>query len=442
MKKAIHYYQPVLDSTQSTFNFDRFKESVETYREGKHVEALQILIDSLNPKFRENYGNDDGTEYHIPHGSIVVDIKIEGNLLRIHSDFMELPEKGSVAMLRQVCNLNTGTLLLPSFKLRGNTLTIDYQCELNQSHPAKIYGVFSDICSTGDQYDDEFASKFGAKRIYEPRITSYSAEQVDYLYDAIQHICQEALELVADYNSKRKQGYSWNIIELAFYQIMYIASPQGQILNEMDKAIVDMDKDIALNELVNKGTEVLKKIQATPKEELAKDLYFVDQFVSTKRRSSLKNVQENFEEDYEKAEQAIQSGNYEPAVIRMLVKCYAMYYYNDVQDDINNVVAKALKESSDKELEEAANILYDAMDDIMEGNLEDYSFNGDYSQLIAQAAESITPEMQKQVEDLQASILQLQQKMMEAMSKGDMQEYMRIAAEIQQKAMLQAMNQK
>jgi hypothetical protein len=43
-----------------------------------------------------------------------------------------------------------------------------------------------------------------------------------------------------------------------------------------------------------------------------------------------------------------------------------MYFYNNVQDDINNVVVDALKESSTKEWNQAAPILYTAMKNIME----------------------------------------------------------------------------
>jgi hypothetical protein len=47
-----------------------------------------------------------------------------------------------------------------------------------------------------------------------------------------------------------------------------------------------------------------------------------------------------------------------------------MYFYNNVQDDINNIVINALKESSAKEWNKAAPILYNAMKNIMGGNLQ------------------------------------------------------------------------
>lgn len=437
MKNAITYFEPVHSSTQSAFDAERYRQSVELYDNKQYTEALHTFLDSLNPKFRETYGNAEGTEFHIPHGSIVVDILLADDRLRIHADFMELPAKGSVAMLRQVAGLNTNQLLLPTFLLEGNKLTLDYSCPIQRSHPAKLYGVLRDICYIGDQYDDEFSAKFGATRLYTPNVRPYSTEEIDRLYDAIQTICRDALAAVKEYDSNRQGAYSWNILETAVYQILYTAAPQGQLLNELDKAIADLDRDLPVNELNQKGVEVLKKLAATPKEELARDLYHVDTLISTKRRSSLRNVQDNLREVYEQAEQAIQGGNFEAATVRMLYKFYEMYYYCDVQDDINNVAAKALAKASGLAWEEAADVLYDALDDIMEGNLEDTDF--DFSAAIGEAAREMQENLQASMGDMQNAILEMQQKMAEALARGDMQEYMRLATEMQQKVMQQAM---
>lgn len=437
MKNAITYFEPVHSSTQSAFDAERYRQSVELYDNKQYTEALHTFLDSLNPKFRETYGNAEGTEFHIPHGSIVVDILLADDRLRFHADFMELPAKGSVAMLRQVAGLNTNQLLLPTFLLEGNKLTLDYSCPIQRSHPAKLYGVLRDICYIGDQYDDEFSAKFGATRLYTPNVRPYSTEEIDRLYDAIQTICRDALAAVKEYDSNRQGAYSWNILETAVYQILYTAAPQGQLLNELDKAIADLDRDLPVNELNQKGVEVLKKLAATPKEELARNLYHVDTLISTKRRSSLRNVQDNLREVYEQAEQAIQGGNFEAATVRMLYKFYEMYYYCDVQDDINNVAAKALAKASGLAWEEAADVLYDALDDIMEGNLEDTDF--DFSAAIGEAAREMQENLQASMGDMQSAILEMQQKMAEALARGDMQEYMRLATEMQQKVMQQAM---
>ncbi|WP_297930189.1 hypothetical protein [uncultured Alistipes sp.] len=370
MKHTPSFVTPVLRSTQSKVASERWGESIEAYDEGRFVEALHLLIDFLNPEFRTRYGNAAGDEFHIPHGSIVVDILIGKERLEIGADFLSLPAKGRVAMLRQVADLSLNKLMLPSFRLRGEKLRMEYACPLSQTHPHKIYHILSNICSVGDRYDDEFCTKFGAQRCYEPRVTPYPAEEMRRVVEAIRTTCRDCLKAVKEYEANRQYGYAWNVIDTAFYQISYFAQPQGQLLNELDKAVDDMDRELPVAELTTKGRAVLEHLASMSDEELAADLYFVDMLVSPKRRSSLANVQENMKDVYEEATQAIEARNFERAAVRILYKFYEMYFYNDVQDDLNAVVVEALKEADGESMEDAAQTLYDALERIMEDDLE------------------------------------------------------------------------
>lgn len=444
MKQTFTFIPPVVDSTQSSICTDAYEQSVDLYNQGQYVQAFHSLLDYLNAGFRTKYGNDEGTEFHIPHGSILVHISIKDGFFHINADFLNLPEKGRVAMLRQVADLNLNKLLLPRFVKDNDMLKMEYTCPLSQSHPHKMYFVLQNICHIGDKYDDEFCSKFGATRCYEPQVTPYPPEETDHVYEAIQTIGRETLEALKDYNADRRYGYSWNILDTTFYRISYFARPQGQLLNDLEKAVDDMDAELPTEEVVAKGKAFLEKLLAMPKEKLAQDLYFVDTLVSTKRRSSLKNVQENFASVYKEATEAIQSENYERSAVRLLYIFYEAYFYNDMQDDINAVIAKALRKSGNLPLDEASEILYEAMDKIMEGDLDDddedaFDFTAGIEQM-QQAAGNIgeaVAQAQQQLAEAMGSdgMQELQQKMAEAMMSGNMEEYSRLMVELQQKMM-------
>lgn len=432
MKNAINYYEPVLGTTESLFNFEMYKSAIDLYQEEQYVNAFHTFLDSLNPNARKEYGNEDGTEFHIPHGSIIVDIFWNNDRLNINSDFMKLPEKGGLPMLRQVAGLNINETTLVNFQLDNDILRMKYDCHISQTHPHKLYDVLREFCEIGDKYDDEFESEFNAQRIYQPIIRPYSQEVVDTVYNSLQEICKYTTDAIAEYNQERAYGYSWNILDVAFYQIMYFASPQGALLNEIDKAISDMNRDLPTQEVVAKGIKVLEQLAETPKEELAKDLYFVDTLISTKMSSSLANIQSNFENTYENVTEAIQSGNNEGATLRLLYKFYEMYYYTDVMETVNQVVSASLKAASGKSWDEAAEILYKIMDRIMDDDLnedsDDFSFSENYTEAVNEAMTAV----QEGTEELQAEIEELQKKMMQALAKGDMEEYMRLVAQMQQ----------
>lgn len=444
MKNTLPFIAPVEDTRQQPVRREIYEQSVELYDEGKYLEAFHRLLDYLNEGFRAKYGNADGTEFHIPHGSIVVHILVRDNQLVVEADFLNLPEKGRVAMLRQVADLNINKLLLAGFIKEGDRLKMRYTTPLAQSHPHKMHGVLQNICYVGDHYDDEFCTKFGATRCYEPQIMPYADETVDQVYDALQRLGKATLDVLNEYNAIRAYGYSWNVLDTTFYQISYFAHPQGQFYNDLEKAIDDMDAERPVEELVSKGMDYLKRLLATPKEQLAEDLYYVDKLVSNRRSASLQNIQEVFKSVYEEATAAMQSGDFERSAVRLLYIFYETYFYNDIPDDISRIMARALQAADGKPVEEASEILYDAMDNIMDGNLDsglDFipqagAGNEAAQQLVEQAAQAAQAMQQKMQEKMAGGdIAELQQKMTEAMARGDMQEYVRLAGELQQKMM-------
>ena len=314
-------------------------------------------------------------------------------------------------------------------------------CPLSQSHPHKLYFILRNFCHIGDRYDDEFCAKFGAKRSYEPQVTPYSEEEVTRIHEAVRQTCRETLEAVKEYEAERKYGYSWNVIDIALYKISYFAQPQGQLMNDLDKAVDDMDKELPVAELVTKGKAFLERLLAMPREELARDLYFVDTLVSAKRRSSLNNVQENFKEVYKEAADAIEAENYERSAVRILYKFYEMYFYNDVQDDLNAVIANALRKSAGKSMEEASEILFEALEKVMDDDLTTDDDDDEETGELGAAAAAAVEQVQQMAAAMQGEIVQMQAAMQQALMKGDMAEYMRLAQEFQQKMMEQALGQ-
>ena len=136
---------------------------------------------------------------------------------------------------------------------------------------------------------------------------------------------------------------------------------------------------------------------------------------------------------YKEATEAIQTENYEWSAVRLLYIFYEAYFYNDVQDDINVILSHALEKASGKSMEDASEILYNAMDKIMEGDLE--PDEDDLEEISAEAIEQI----QGMAASLQEEIMKAQADMQAAMMRGDMAEYMRLAQELQQKMMQQAL---
>ncbi|NDV67642.1 YbjN domain-containing protein [Dysgonomonas sp. 25] len=377
MKQTLTFNPSIIGSTASKLNVDAWDIASDAYDKKEYLKSFHALLDYINPDIRVKYGNANDSEYSIPHGSVIVNIKVDTDTLKISAPFLKIPETNRVPLLRQTASLNFRNIDLAQIELKDGQLQFEYSCPMALADPYKMYYVFREICYTGDKYDDEFATKFGAERIYEPKITPYNAATVDTVYNTIQSSCKECMEGLKYYENERKYGYAWNVVACTILKILYYAHPQGQLLNDLNKTVYELDReDIPLSEVVNIGKREVERLQGMTKEQLAEDLYFVEMFVSPKRRSSLKNIQDNFENTYKKVTNYIEQEDYMAVAVMVTYSFYNMYFYNNVQDDVNNLVVNAMTESSAKPWHEAAPILYKAMDKIMNGNLSAGSGGG------------------------------------------------------------------
>ena len=424
MKQTLTFNLSTIASTESKIKVDYFDTSVEAFDNGEYLQSFYALLDYVNDEFREKYGNAKGTEFNIPHGSIVVNIKIEDDRLLIHAPFLSLPEKNRIPLLRQVAGLNFNAMDLAQVELKKDRLAFEYTCPLALANPYKIYYILQEICNTGDKYDDEFETKFGAQRVYEPKVTPFDDETLNTVYEVVQLSCKECMDAVKDFEVDRKYGFAWNVLDTTILKILYYAHPQGQLLNDLNKAVSEMDReDIPLPEVVNYGKSVIARLQGMTKEQWAEDLYYVETFISDKRRSNLKNIQENFENSYNRATQAFETGDYMTCCLMIVYKFYEMYYYNNVQDDVNAVVVRALEKASAKPWDEAAPILHAAMDNIMEGELEPDDDDDEEGEF----------DMSQMMQGMQQMMQQGMQQAAQAMQQGGgMMEYVQKVQELQQ----------
>ena len=134
MKQTLTFNLSTIASTESKIKVDYFDTSVEAFDNGEYLQSFYALLDYVNDEFREKYGNAKGTEFNIPHGSIVVNIKIEDDRLLIHAPFLSLPEKNRIPLLRQVAGLNFNAMDLAQVELKKDRLAFEYTCPLASAH--------------------------------------------------------------------------------------------------------------------------------------------------------------------------------------------------------------------------------------------------------------------------------------------------------------------
>lgn len=370
MKQNYMFHSPVIASTASKKDNEIFEQSIEAFENREYFKSIHLLLDSLNREIRKKYGSQQGNEFHIPHGPVILTVKLAEDLLRITAPFVNLSEKYQVPMMRQIATINFDDLDLSHLVLKDNALYFEFQCPLTTCHPQKIQRVLEEICHTADQYDYKFCHQLEARRILQSEVRFYTPETTDYVYNAIQECCQQGGQALRQAENSRNFQEMWNLIATTLMQIIYVACPQGRLLNLLEKNIDDMERQIPLALIVADGKQALKELQEMSKEEIAGSLYYTDTLIDNKKRSNLQNIREDLEACYKQVAACMEAGDYRKAGLKMMHKFYEIYYYNQMQEDLNTLLVNTFRQTSGLRWGKAAPLLYQTLEILMQGTLK------------------------------------------------------------------------
>ncbi len=365
MTNNLSFHTTIAGSLRSNIDADIWDKVLLHFQNNEFAETIRTCINYINPNIEKTFANANKTEYNIPHGSIIVNLKITENDLIVSAPFLDISNAKQVPVLRQVVQLNFSPLILSHIDLEDDKLYFKFSCTLDACEPYKLYDVLREICINADNYDDEFIAKFNATRIQEPKINPYTSTEKEIAWNTIQQYITEAFDVYTQLENKRLNTYLWDILMITLLKIDYFSAPQGVLRNEIEKAIVNLNSKDEFYQKLSGGKEFLKKIQNYDRVKLENDLYKIETFVAYKIRNTLDTVRNNFKKAYETAENEMKAKDYIGATFTIEYAIFNFFYSNNIDDNIANELTTALERSSAKPIQEAAQILFDAMKKVM-----------------------------------------------------------------------------
>lgn len=359
-------FHPTLSgSLKSNIDVNSWDKVQNDYQNEAYADGIRNCINYINPEIEKKYANPEKTEYNVPHGSVIVSLKITEKELIVSAPFLDITNARQIPVLRQVAQLNFAPLMLSHIDLEGDKLYFRFSCALELCEPFKIYDVLREICLNADNFDDEFIVKFNAARIQEPEIKYYSPRENETVWNTVQHYIKEAFDGYEQLENKRLNTYLWDILVITLLKIDYFCSPQGNLRNEIEKAINYLNGKDDYYQKLSGGKELLKKLQNADKTNFEKDLYRIETFVPYKFRTTLETVRNNFKNAYEASEAEMKAKDYIGALFTMEYTILNFWYSNHMDDVLTNILTDAMKDASEKPVQEAAQILFDALKKIM-----------------------------------------------------------------------------
>lgn len=369
MKQNYIFHTSVISSAVTRTNHETFDLSIEAFNNREYLKSMHLLIDSLDQDIRQQCSAPQGNEFHLPHGPVTLHLLQNGDILRITAPFTTLSKEYVVPMMRQIAVINFDDLDLSCLNVKNNALYFEYECPVETAHPQKIRHVVEEICSTAAYYEDKFCRQFGSSCLSLPVRTGYAPEDTDYIHRVIQESCRESLQTLQSFETSRQFEEMQDIITTTFLKILYVAQPQGKLLDFLEKNIDDMNRQLPPGILVADGKQALKDLQKKDKEEISKSLYYTAVLIPGKKTSNLQYIREKSESVYKQATAYIEEGNYLKAGLKIMHRFYEIYDCYRVQEDLDRLLTEAFRQTSGLPWEKATLVLYETLEKIMSGPL-------------------------------------------------------------------------
>jgi hypothetical protein len=375
MEKIISYDRTLHGTLKSSLDRDHWKYVTDQWDQKNYKNAIIGTLEYINRDAINKYGNADKTEFKVPHGSIIVEVKITDTEFIVKAPFLGLPEGPKVPLLRQVAQLNFHPLKLSNIVLENEQLSFQYKGSIDTCEPYKVYDILSEITYFADNHDDEFIKKFNAKRLYNPEVGTYDSATVEKSWTRFKEIVDECNQYIAHFENKRLQYFVWDIVSITLRKIEYFLSPQGFLRFELEKAINDlMNQNFSINDKIAKGKEFMIKLTNYDKAAFEADFYKPVIFVPYKTSSSLENIKKSLESNLTRFNEEYNKRDFLGAAYTGLYAIYDLFYIYDMQDDIRSCLESALETSQGKSYEEACVIYRSTFDQIQTGNFNTNAF--------------------------------------------------------------------
>jgi hypothetical protein len=140
---------------------------------------------------------------------------------------------------------------------------------------------------------------------------------------------------------------------------------QGFLKNELERTINDLgNNNINITERLQLGKKFLQQIQQSGKESFAKNLYQSETFVPEKWRTNSEQVKNSIQNALTQVNKFHTERNYIGSCIESLYCMYDLFYKNNMDHAVNNILIGAMTNAADKSWQESSGILLNGLQTI------------------------------------------------------------------------------
>lgn len=366
------YRKPIPSVGDPVIKVEHWDKAIDAYDEKEFKQAVLEVLNYINPTLLEGKDLSGDVEIIQMQGSAEIQVKITDDTFRVQAPFLKITsETNKVALLRRVGEVNFSPLGLASITLHGEELWFEYEMPLTVCQPNKVYDLLHEVCVYADDYDDQFIEKYKASFYKEPRITPLSEKESDEVWSQIQDIFEDYKNYTQFFIEKRWTNFQWDNVVISLLKLSNMPYIHGKLRSDLIEYVRNLfNGDLDFQFRVDKGVNFMKKLSAKSKEEIMKNAYHAEQFISLRWRSSPQIITDRLKNNLDQVKKyEKEDSNFNLSYYLQFTLLKLIYDFN-LEESYKNAIEKVLEEVSGLEPDEAAVKLSKVYYQLYDGTVE------------------------------------------------------------------------
>jgi hypothetical protein len=371
------YKKPIPSIDQPVVKVSHWEESLDAFDEKKFKKSVIEVVNYINPKLLEGKDTNSDIEIIQKQGSAEIHVKITDKLFSVRAPFLKITtETNQVALLRKVAEVNFSPLKLAQIQLGNDELWFEYEMPIELSQPNKVYDILRNVSVYADDYDDMFIEKYKAAFYKEPENKPLTDSEKEIVWSQISDVFSDYKNYTQFFKDKRWDNYQWDNLVISMLKISNMPYVHGKLRSDLVEYISNMfDGNLDFKFRVDKGVNFMKKLTDKSKEEIMKDVYHANQFISLRWRSSSQIISDKLKYNLEKVQQYEKEGsNFNLSYYLQFTLLKLIFDYS-LEENYKNVIENVLEEVSGLDPNDAAPKLTKVFYDLQKGTVSNQNDN-------------------------------------------------------------------
>ncbi|HIP48569.1 MAG TPA: hypothetical protein EYG92_06340 [Lutibacter sp.] len=388
MENVLPRYQRPIASTNDPINkVEHWNNAINAFDDKEFKKTAIEIINYMNPNMLEGKDIEKDIEIVQMQGSAELHVKITDTQFSVKAPFLKITDKtNKVPLLRKVAEVNFSPLKLAQIQLENDELWFKYEMPIELCQPNKVYDILRSIAVYSDDYDDIFISKYKASFYKEAEHTKLSEEERKTIWKQISTIFEDYTNYTQFFKDKRWDDYQWDNLVISMLKVSNMPYVHGKLRSDLIEYIGNLfDGDLDYNFRVDKGVNFMKKLLSKSKDEIMKDVYHAEQFISLRWRSSEQIITDRLKNNIERVQEYEKKESYFNLSYYLQFTFLKLIYDYNLEANYKEAIETVLEEVSGLEPSDAApklaKVFYALQDGSVNNKVEVKEKKGFFSKL-------------------------------------------------------------